>query len=250
MEVSKIFTLALMATASICCSTGNKGNELTVMSYNIRNCIGMDGVEDHARAAAVISAAAPDVVALQELDSATLRTASRDILGILAQMTGMYPTYGPAINFDDGKYGVGILSKEEPLSQRNIPLPGREEKRTLLVVEFRDFYLFNTHLSLTEQDRLSSVEIIRRARELCDKPVILAGDFNDVPGSATLEALSRHFTTVSNTSVGTFPAGSPEENIDYIMFHGSPADVEVVSSGLDSRTIASDHCPIWTKIRF
>lgn len=242
--------LTALTVIVYCCSPGEKPNELTVMSYNIRNCIGMDGVEDHLRAAAVISGISPDVVALQELDSAALRTGSRDVLGILAEITGMYPTYGPAIDFDGGKYGVGILSREKPLSFRNIPLPGREERRTLLVVEFADYYIFNTHLSLTEQDRLVSIEIIRRAVEVCKKPVILAGDFNDVPDSPTVEIFTRYFTAVSDTDSRTFPAGAPAECIDYIMFHGSPADVDILDNGVDTAAIASDHCPIWATIRF
>ena len=43
-----------------------------VMSYNVRNCKGMDDVVDYARVAAVINKYQPVVVALQELDSATI----------------------------------------------------------------------------------------------------------------------------------------------------------------------------------
>ena len=49
------------------------------MSYNIRNGIGIDNIQDIGRIARVILREAPDLVALQELDSATLRVDGRYI---------------------------------------------------------------------------------------------------------------------------------------------------------------------------
>ena len=50
---------------------------------------------------------APDLVALQELDSATLRVDGRYIPGELGRMTGMHATFGRALGFAGGSYGVG-----------------------------------------------------------------------------------------------------------------------------------------------
>ena len=44
---------------------------LKFMSYNIRNGRGIDNVQDLGRVAEVINRTAPDIVALQELDSVT-----------------------------------------------------------------------------------------------------------------------------------------------------------------------------------
>lgn len=84
----------------------------------------------------------------------------------------MFPTYAPAIDFDGGKYGVGMLSKEKPVSYRYIALPGREEERVLLWVEFERYIFCCTHLSLTPEDRMLSLPILRREAASAHKPLI------------------------------------------------------------------------------
>ncbi len=54
-----------------------------IMSYNVRNAKGMDNVRDYRRVAKVILEAAPDIVAVQELDSMTNRSGQKHVLGEL-----------------------------------------------------------------------------------------------------------------------------------------------------------------------
>ena len=82
---------------------------LRILTYNIRNCIGMDGKTDFNRVADVIMAINPHAVSLHEVDSVTRRMEGADVLRILAEKAGMYYRYGPAISFQEGKYGKGIL---------------------------------------------------------------------------------------------------------------------------------------------
>lgn len=114
-------------------------NTLRIMSYNIRNGRGLDNVSNIQRTADVINKVRPNVVAVQEVDSVTGRSGQTDILRVLADKTLMFPVYAPAINYDGGKYGIGMLSKEKPLSYRYLALPGREEERALLIVEFEKY---------------------------------------------------------------------------------------------------------------
>ena len=130
------------------------------MNYNIHNGIGMDGKSDYKRISDVILKGNPDVVALQEMDSVAQRSNGVDILRELAKNTFMYSVYAPAISFQGGKYGLGLLSKEKPLNFRYRSLPVSEEARVLLIVEFKDYICCCTHFSLTEADRLTSVAII------------------------------------------------------------------------------------------
>ena len=116
---------------------GQNQRQVRVMSYNVRHCAGIDMVLDYDRTAAVISKHQPDVVALQELDSMTGRSSHRYQLGELAERTQYHSIFGSAIDYDGGKYGVGILTRENPVSVNRIPLPG-EEPRVLLVVELKD----------------------------------------------------------------------------------------------------------------
>lgn len=43
------------------------------------------------------------------------------------------------------------------------------------MAEFPDYTVCITHLSLTPEDRLASLPIIREATDTCRKPVLLAG---------------------------------------------------------------------------
>lgn len=196
---------------------------LKLMSYNIRNCKGMDGQFNIDRVAKVIMRKHPNVVALQEIDSVTNRYDSKYILGELAERTSMYATYAPAISFGGGKYGIGILSREKPLKYKVVGLPGKEEQRALLIAEFRHYIVCCTHLSLTKEDRLKSCDIINNEIEKFTnestyrrKPVFLAGDWNDTPDSKFIKRLQRNFTIVSNTHIPTFPSDVPDRTIDYI----------------------------------
>ena len=85
---------------------------LRLMTYNVRNANGMDGICNYQRVANVINNTRPDIVAIQELDSMTARSNRTDVLKELAERTQLHPCFAPAIDYDGGKYGIGILSKE------------------------------------------------------------------------------------------------------------------------------------------
>ena len=223
---------------------------LKLMSYNVRNTKGMDGIRNLQRVANVIINEAPDVVAVQELDSMTTRSNQQYVLGELAERTQMHATYAPAISFQGGKYGIGILSQEKPLNIQSYPLPGREEARMLLVTEFENFFFACTHLSLTEEDRLASLEIIKNSVGKSHKPYFLAGDLNDRPDSKFIQALQQDFQVLTHIKKPTFPAPEPTETIDYIAAwkHGSN-DFANLSAQVLEEPLASDHRPLSVQLR-
>ena len=47
---------------------------------------------------------------------------------------------------------------------------GREEARVLLLAEFDDYYIGCTHLSLTPEDQLASLDVVRKIASRLDKP--------------------------------------------------------------------------------
>lgn len=225
---------------------GQGQQPLQVMTYNVRHCAGMDLVVDYDRTADVIIQQQPDAVALQELDSMTNRSEQRYQLEELAVRTQYHSVFGSAIDFDGGKYGVGILTRELPLSSKCIPLPG-DEPRVLLVVELKDYVLACTHLDLEEPKRLASVPLIIEEAQRWQKPFLLAGDWNDTPDSPLLQALTQHFTLLSGDNP-TYPADAPEECIDYVaLFKKQPTDT------LEYRVLnepeASDHRPLVVRIK-
>lgn len=223
------------------------------MSFNVRNCKGMDKKVNFDRVAAVISDYNPQIVAVQELDSLTARN-RYFVLKQLADRTGMEYIYAKAIDFDEGAYGIGILSREKPLRYESIALPGREERRTLLMAEFSTYIFCNTHLSLTDEDRLASVDIIMDAvkqfRQNCpEKPVFIAGDWNGTPSSEAIRKMEEHFNFLTDTSVFTFPSDKPDRTIDYIaVLKGF--DCKVFESFVPAAAMASDHRPVVCRVKW
>ena len=185
------------------------------------------------------------------MDSCVKRSSRVHQAAVMAKSLGMYSTFGPAIPLTGGKYGVAILSKEKPLSHRNIPLPGNE-KRTLLVCEFEEYVFATTHLALEEENRLASLNIILEEAARWDKPFFICGDWNDLPSSTLITKMKKNFFFLSNTtnvsSNYTFPAGKPTKIIDYIASYG-----RIVKSVRKRQVInepeASDHRPVLVEIR-
>lgn len=227
-----------------------KNSTLKILSYNVRNARGMDNVTDYSRVANVINRINADCVALQELDSATERSKGVVVIEELAKRTNMFATYNKSIDFQGGGYGIGILTKDKPLGKKAIPLPGREEKRSLLVVEMPDYFIACTHWSLNEEDRLASVEVINNfLKNHEQKPVFLAGDFNATPESGEMRKLSEKWTILNNISQPTIPVDKPNKCIDYVLSMKNPTfNINISGTRVENETLASDHLPVWVKV--
>ncbi len=223
---------------------------LKLMTYNIRNATGMDGVCNFQRIANVINNASPDVVAVQEVDSVTNRSNQKYVLGEIAERTQMHACFAPAIDFDGGKYGIGLLSKKAPIHLQTMALPGREEARTLILAEFEDYIYCCTHLSLTEEDRMKSLDILKAFAISYKKPLFLAGDMNAEPESDFIKELQKDFRILSDPKQHTFPAPAPKETIDYVVaFKQNDKGFALVSSEVVNEPVASDHRPIVVELR-
>lgn len=204
-------TLLLLFTLLLALSAQSQ-NSLRLMTYNIKNANGMDDVCDFQRIADVINHIHPEVVALQELDSMTHRSGQKYVLGEIAGRTQMHAYFAPAIDYDGGKYGIGLLTKEIPVSLKTMTLPGREEARALIMAEFDNYIYCCTHLSLTEEDRMASLELIKDFAAAHKKPFFLAGDLNAEPESAFIKYLQQDFQILSDVNQHTFPAPGPYRN--------------------------------------
>lgn len=221
-----------------------------LLCYNVHNCVGLDGELSVERIARIVNEADVEAVAIQELDSMTTRYPGHDMLSEVAALTDMYPTYAPTIDYRGGKYGIGMLTREKPLSYRQVPLPCRSEPRALLIVELEDYYYCCTHLSLHEEDRITSAAIIIDELSKLDKPAIIAGDFNALPNSFPMMALGRKFHIFEKSGTPfTFPANKPQREIDYMaLYTGGGATAEVVEHRVLSAPVESDHAPIVAEV--
>ena len=258
-------TTAIPSQAQTC--TSKLPRQLRIVSYNIQHGVGMDQKLDYKRIAGVLENINPDVVAVQEVDSMTRRTNNTYSLGEIADHMRYYASYAPAISFDGGKYGIGILSRKRPIRTEQHALPGREEARTLLVAEFDDYVFAATHLSLTEADLMASISIIENIAKKYSKPFIIAGDLNAQPDSPFIKKFQKSFH-ICNNKGKSWPADNPRECLDYIAVYKSYGDVRrpgPAEKGWEQyrpyvgepavtlhsevvNTLASDHRPIYADI--
>lgn len=245
MKKNLLFIFAVLFTFS-----AQAQNTLKLMSYNIKNANGMDNVCNFQRIANVINNTSPDVVAIQEVDSMTNRSGQKYVLGEIAERTQMHGYFAPAIDYDGGKYGIGLLTKQVPLRLQTLPLPGREEARTLILAEFVDYIYCCTHMSLTEEDRMKSLELVKAFTSSSTKPLFLAGDMNAEPESGFIKELQKDFQILSNPKQHTFPAPDPKETIDYIAtLKQNAKGFAVISAKVINEPMASDHRPILVELR-
>lgn len=212
----------------------------------MRNAKGMDDVTDFDRVSKVIDEMDAHAVAIQELDSATERSKGIVVLDELAKRTKMHASFNGSIEYQDGKYGIGVLSKEKPLRTEAVELPGREEKRSLLIVELGDYVLCCTHLSLNEEDRQASMNIIENHTKKYDsKPLFLVGDLNALPDSPEISNLSENWIMLNDPNQPTFPSDNPSVTIDYLLLKKNEQFThKVITAEVVDEPMASDHRPL------
>jgi endonuclease/exonuclease/phosphatase family metal-dependent hydrolase len=231
------------------------------MSYNIHHGEGLDGKVDLERIAALIKNEGADIVALQEVDKGVERTKRRDLPAELGALTGMTCVFSNNYSFQGGEYGNAVLTRFPVRSWTNTHYkmlrPG--EQRGILQLKLdvrgREVVFMNTHIDHRSDDseRVLNTETIGQlVTNYAGTPIILCGDFNDVPSSRTHEKLAVLFVDswkVAGMGPGfTIPAESPKKRIDYIWIsQGSP--IKPLKMWVpESR--ASDHLPIMAELEF
>lgn len=266
MKLSVFSLLLAFSVTLVACAprAGTKaGNPVfKVLSYNIHhaNPPSETGKIDLEAIAKVINESGADLVGLQEVDVHTIRSGkSSNQAEELGEMTGRHVFFSKGIDFQGGEYGTAILSKYPILESERYELPNLEglnaESRTLAVVtvevEGKPVKFANTHLDYTNAE--NNLLQVTRILEIFDGeklPVIMVGDFNALPESASVQLLDRHFTRSCTQNCGfTIPQIQPKRTIDYIMASaGSP--FEVKEHQVIDEPYASDHLPVLAVYRF
>ncbi len=223
-----------------------------VMTYNIQGHAA-NGRADHLpKIAEVITAAAPDVVGLQEVHCRT-RVSVIDQAEHLAALTGFRLAFGRSCSMDGGDYGNAVLTRHDVVRSHVYPLPGSGEPRSLLQTDIalgeQQFTFFVTHLAAW--GRLLRIARLRQIQELGDiiargsLPHILCGDFNVPPAAEEMNILlSRgHLRMCGESGEATFPM--TRQRLDYILCgpQWECAVNEVIRRG------PSDHWPFVVELK-
>lgn len=226
--------------------------DVRFMSYNIRHGSDINMVMNLDEQIEVMRKWNPDYIMVQEVDSMCTRSGKVNEAKVLADALGMQATFARAIDFEGGKYGVALLSREKPLSVQKFPLPNNSEARVLLVCEFEDKYVACTHLSFERNEHVEPVKIINQAASKATKPFFIGGDWNDEPQSVLLNTLRKTFTILSDDYCLSYPANVPTMCIDYIAsYKNEMVRQHTVSlQHLADEPTASDHRPLIVDIKW
>ena len=222
-----------------------------IMSFNIRMGCGHDApfkLEKGSlgflpRCAEVIRRFDPDVCVLQEVDCRSARAGEMDQTAELAKLVGMEGSWVEKIK----NYGISTLYKERPFKVSKVLLKGSLHTRALMISEYADYVIANTHFPLSKQLRIEAVATIRAALKAYTdkKPVFLMGDMNASPASETMTALKEDFVLLTDPAIFTFPAKAPNRTIDYIMIDKAHAkSYSCVKSLVFAAPEATDHAAL------
>ena len=263
-----LFLISLVLLCSAC--KNNPGKDLPsptdgvfrIATYNV-GVFNKSGENTTGMVADMMKELGAGVISMNELDSCTTRNPSFQIKQFAEAMDSWNYNFAPALDYQGGKYGIGIVSAPEfPILKRHrlkLDKSGGSEVRALAVCEFDGFVLCSTHL-----DHMSKEAQMVQARQITGwiarnyggsgKPVILCGDFNALPESDTIVYMKENWTVLSPCGY-TYPANSPAKCIDYIMVYKNAADrIELKEAGIATVfstgdvTVASDHLPVYVDI--
>lgn len=225
---------------------------LRVAAYNIKHGRGMDDRLDLDRTAAAIARLEADVVALQEVDLAVRRSGDVNEPEWLGERLGMHSTFGAFMDYQGGRYGMAILSRWPIERSFALRLPDGNEPRVALVAELRlpDGELLtvvDVHFDWVADDafRFAQAETVAAYLDSLRLPYVLLGDFNDQPGSRTLQRFAALATQAAKpaAAAATFPADAPHQEIDFV-FVGPPAQWRAARAWVAEEPLASDHRPV------
>jgi|ERR1051325_6717455 len=248
-----LFRTAILTVVLVVAPT-SFAKTIRVMTYNIHVGVGMDKKLDLARIAEVINRVHPDLVGLQEVDRGVERTQRIDEIAELAKLTKMDYAFAFNLKYQGGQYGVAILSRRPILAtdHRLYKNLREAERRGLIRAEVniggQVVNFVTTHLDYQYEDgRVFETQQLLAALKDVKGPLVVVGDFNDVPSGGAYNLMRQTFDDAWSSSRPTadgfsYPADKPAKRIDYILTRA--ADQIRSKRAWIVETLASDHVPV------
>ena len=229
---------------------------LTIMSYNIHECVGTDGRRDPDRIARIIQEFDADIVGLQEVDFSPRGEKKSHQLDYLAAATGLHAVAGPTIQTVDAEFGNALLTRPEihTLQLHDVSFPGRQPRGVIdaiIAFEGKTIRIVVTHLGLHARERQHQVRLLLKIldeRQHMDC-TILFGDINEWrPQGFAIRMLNARLGR--GIAARTFPSFYPVFALDRLWVTPRAALVEKTIPHHRLARIASDHLPIRAIIDF
>ena len=223
-----------------------------LMTWNIHGAVGRNPRFDLGRVVGLVRRHAPDIVALQEVDSRRSRAAGvDDPFDILEQALGTHGARAHALTSVDGHYGQVLISRW-PMTHTHIhdlSYPEREPRRAIcseIETPAGPLRVIATHLGLSLHERRSQANALLELIGVVRMTTVALGDFNDWFWAGSVRK-SLAGVLPGYTRHATFPSRWPLFQLDRIYVWPGPALVGS-HSDRDARAI-SDHLPVITDIR-
>ena len=224
---------------------GDPRSVVRIMTWNIHGGRGPDRSCDLDRVVDRVRAHAPDIIAIQEIDS-------RHIPGpgcafdFLAAALGPHSTEARLITAPDGDYGHALVSRWPFLeaARHDISVDGREPRAAIEVcvdTPCGPLHVVAAHLGLSFRERRHQAAILRKLAQSGPERSVLVGDFNDLIRHGSVQrALAEAMP--GRTHHKTFPARLPLLALDRI--YCRPSGLLLRSWTDPQARDASDHLPI------
>jgi endonuclease/exonuclease/phosphatase family metal-dependent hydrolase len=193
--------------------------------------------------AAEIRAMEVDVLALQEVDVRTRRGGFVDEPAELATALGLNYVFAASIKWDEGHYGLAVLSRWPLVSVERHRLSSTPEAEPRIVLDVtvcaagKALHLLNTHADRRTASRaLGFADLRRIAMDDFGRGILVLGDLNEYPDAPGVRSLiDAGFVDVSADSPFTVGTG----RVDYLL--ADPALARIASTARVWTTDKSDH---------
>ena len=222
--------------------------EPTVMSWNVHYGVtpsygGGPGV-DLGEMASVIAEVDPDILMLQEVDRGWILAGGVDILEYMAGVFPMEFAFTPA---HDHQFGNAVFANRPISNVQSFQLPYGDgpQRRGVVAADYMGVTYAVAHLQHKERDdtRVAQAESLLTQLQ-ADGPVVVAGDFNDVPDSRAVRTmLEAGFVSAQDWAgfeAPTYVTADTQTRIDYIFGR----DVVFLEFHLLDHVLWSDHLPL------
>jgi len=187
-------------------------SSLRVMTYNIQAANDGSGEQAYDRQLALIRQVSPDILALQESDTARISLNNNDYVRYYASQLGYYSYYGPTTV--TGTFGTAILSKYPLLNTEAIFSYSDTDEigTTEAVIEVAGarFNLYDVHPDGSDTAKLICIQTLLE-RSKAEPNVIVLGDYNLRDTEKAYQLIASVYT---NAWVSVYPSKISSDGID------------------------------------